>query len=51
MNKDQFELAFRRWHEESGNSFDPWDLACSWKDYQKDPTKFDYLTAELGRYL
>lgn len=43
MNKDQFELAFRRYMENGGHSYDPWDIAASWARYQTHPEEFDYL--------
>jgi hypothetical protein len=43
MNKDEFELAFRRHMEEGGHSYDPWDIAWSWCDYQKNPAKYKWL--------
>jgi hypothetical protein len=43
MNKEIFELAYRRAMESGGHSYDPWDIACAWKEYQQDPTKYDWL--------
>ena len=43
MSKDQFELAFRRYCDDGGFSYDPWDIAVRWDDYQVSPEKFDYL--------
>jgi hypothetical protein len=43
INKDQFELAFRHYCEDGGHSYDPWDIAVRWDDYQINPEKFRYL--------
>lgn len=43
FNKQEFELAFRKYMEEGGHSYDPSDIEYHWSDYCKDPSKFDYL--------
>lgn len=42
MNKDEFELAFRRYCDEHGISYDPWDIAANWLAYQENPENFKY---------
>jgi hypothetical protein len=42
-SKDAFELAFRRYMEEGGHSYDPWDIAANWGLYQENPGKFSWL--------
>lgn len=45
LTKDQFELKFRRHQDEGGYSYDEWDIEMCWRDYQKNPEKFDWLTS------
>lgn len=42
-SKAEFEAAYRKYMEEGGHSYDVWDLASSWSDYQLDPSKYDWL--------
>lgn len=37
LNRDEFELKYRRLMDEGGHSYDPWDIACSWNKYQNNP--------------
>lgn len=46
MNKDEFELAFRRIQDEGGHSYDSWDIAVNWLDYQENP-KDHWLTKKI----
>lgn len=46
MTKDEFELAFRRAMDNNGESYDPYDIAANWGGYQKDPSKYEWLTQE-----
>ncbi len=44
MTKDEFELAFRRYCDSAGASYDPWDIEANWQDYQDHPEEYEYLT-------
>ena len=37
MSGDEFELAYRRVQDEGGHSYDNWDIAVSWDDYERSP--------------
>ena len=43
MGKDEFELAYRRYMEDGGHSYDSWDIAHAWADYQNFPEKYGWL--------
>ncbi len=43
FTKNEFELAYRRYMEEGGHSYDPWDLATAWSHYCKEPKEYDWL--------
>jgi hypothetical protein len=43
MNKDAFELAFRRYMEDGGHSYDQWDIAYAWREYQVNSDKYAWL--------
>ncbi len=43
INKDQFELAFRRAMDDEGSSYDEWDIAVNWREYQKTPEEYSWL--------
>lgn len=34
LDRDQFELAFRRTQDEGGHSYDPFDIEAAWSHYQ-----------------
>jgi len=45
-NKDMFDLTYRRYMEEGGHSYDPWDIAYAWNVYQDDPSLYAFLFSE-----
>lgn len=46
VNKDEFELAYRRYMDRGGHSYDAWDIAAAWRDYQNGTDSFDWLNGE-----
>lgn len=46
MDEGSFKLAYREYCDNEGTSCDPWDVEMAWRDYKKDPNKFDYLQAK-----
>lgn len=43
MNELEFKCAYIDYCNDGGHSFDPWDIAVAWNDYQENPDKFNYL--------
>ena len=37
---DTFELAYRRYMDEGGHSYDEWDIAAHWGRYQESPQTY-----------
>jgi hypothetical protein len=44
VTKLEFMVAFVNYMEDGGHSHDEWTREWCWKDYQKTPEKYDYLT-------
>ena len=42
-SKDEFELAYRRAMDKDGSSYDPWDLAFAWTQYQENPEEYGWV--------
>lgn len=53
MNKEQFELAYRRYMEDGGHSYDPWDIATEWDRYSRGRSWCNefFNTTEGAKYV
>lgn len=43
LSKAEFTTAIRLFFEDGGHSYDPWDLAWLWRDYQEYPGNYEYI--------
>lgn len=44
MTKAAFELAYRKYCEDGGHSYDAWGIAAAWKRYQTNPADYTFIT-------
>lgn len=47
VSKAKFNAAYREYMENGGHSYDEWDRAAAWSDYQIDPTKYEWLNLKF----
>lgn len=44
ITQDEFELAYRRYHDDGGHTGpDQFSCICGWRHYQDNPTEYNYL--------
>ena len=43
MDRNQFELAYRRAMDNDGCSYDEWDINQAWYGHQKNPADFKWI--------
>ena len=43
VDRNSFELAYRRYMEEGGHSYDAWDISAAWTDYSQNPQDYNWL--------
>lgn len=43
MSKNTFADAYRKYMEEGGHSYDPYDVIAAWHSYKKNPNDYNFL--------
>lgn len=49
LTETEFKLKYRETQDAGGHSYDPWDVACAWGSYQKDPSKWDRFLGKVEK--